>query len=71
MAIEVNLKKWGNSFGIILPKELINKENLDENNPILIEIVRKADISDVFGSINKKKISGQKFKDLVRKGWRT
>lgn len=70
MVIEVNLKKWGNSFGIILPKELIIKENLKENNPILIEIVKKADLSDVFGSLVKKKISGQEFKTMVKKGWK-
>jgi len=69
MVIEVNLKKWGNSFGVILPKELIVKENLKENNPILIEIVKKADLSDIFGSL-KKKISGQEFKNIVRRGWK-
>jgi len=70
MVIQVNLKKWGNSFGVILPKELIDKEELKENSSILIEIVKKADLSDVFGSITNKKVSGQEFKKMIKKGWR-
>ena len=70
MVIEVNLKKWGNSFGIILPKELIDKEELKENSPIFIEVVKKADLSDIFGSIQEKKISGQEFKNMIKRGWR-
>ncbi len=34
-----------------------------------IEIVEKADLSDMFGMIKKRKMSGQKFKDMVREGW--
>ena len=69
MAIEVEMKKWGNSMGVIIPKELIDKKNLKENDRITIEIVKKADVSDVFGNVKKRKMSGQNFKDMVRKGW--
>lgn len=69
MAIEVNLKKWGNSMAVIVPSEIIEKKALKENEPFFIEIVRKANISNIFGSIKKRKMSGQKFKDLVREGW--
>ena len=71
MAIQAKLKKWGNSFGVILPKALIEKRNLKEEDTITIEIVKEADISDIFGSLkSKRKLSGQEFKDLVREGWR-
>ena len=68
MATEVILRKWGNSIGIILPKELIEKKNLREKDKILVEIVKEADLTKVFGSL-KRKISGQEFKNLARKGW--
>ena len=69
MAVKVKVKKWGNSMGLILPKAVIEKEHLKENDTINIEIVKEADLSDIFGSIKKRKLSGQKFKDMVRKGW--
>jgi len=31
--------------------------------------IKKADLTDVFGSIKKRKLSSQKIKDSVRKGW--
>lgn len=71
MAIEVKIKKWGNSMGIILPKSLIERKKLKENDEILIEIVREANFSGIFGSLkSKRKLTGQEFKDLARKGWK-
>ena len=70
MAIEVEIKKWGNSMGIILPKPFIEKENLKENKRILIKIIKKADLSDIFGLVKNRKITGQRMKDDSRKEWR-
>jgi len=69
MAIEVILKKWGNSIGLVLPKDVVEKERLEENEKVLIEVVKEADLSKLFGTL-KKKVSGQEFKDMVRQGWK-
>ncbi len=68
MATEVNVRKWGNSMGIVLPKELIEEKGIKEDDEIIIEVAKKADLSKLFGSL-KRKMSGQEFKDMVRKGW--
>lgn len=68
MATELIVKKWGNSMGVILPKELVEKERLKENDKILVQVVKKADLRKFFGSL-KLGMSGQEFKDFVRKGW--
>ena len=68
MAIEVSVKKWGNSMGVILPKDIIRRENLKENEKILIDIVKKVDLTRLFGTL-KRKLSGQEFKNIVREGW--
>lgn len=67
MAVEVRVRKWGNSMGIILPKEIVEREKLEENKKIMINIIKKADLSDIFGMIKNRKISAQKMKDLSRK----
>lgn len=68
MAIKVKTKKWGNSIGVILPKEVIEGQKIKENQRILVEVVKEANLKRVFGSL-KRKMSGQEFKDFVRKGW--
>ncbi|MBS3098590.1 hypothetical protein J4462_00070 [Candidatus Pacearchaeota archaeon] len=71
MAVEVKLKRWGNSMAVIVPNKVIEEKNLRENDSIVIEVVKKADLSGIFGSIKEKdrKMSGQQMKDMVRKGW--
>ena len=68
MAIEVILKKWGNSIGIVLPKGIVEEKNLKKNDKIFVELVKEADLTKLFGTI-KRKVSGQKFKNKVRNGW--
>jgi len=63
------VKRWGNSLGIVLPKDMVEKEELSEDTEILVDVVKKADISFLFGSLERK-MSGQKFKDMVREGWK-
>ncbi|MBI2629064.1 AbrB/MazE/SpoVT family DNA-binding domain-containing protein [Candidatus Pacearchaeota archaeon] len=68
--IETEVKKWGNSFGIVIPKETIERENIREKMKIKIIIVkesRKA-LKSSFG-IGKGKIikSGQQIKDELRR----
>ncbi len=68
MAVELTLRKWGNSFGVVIPKELLRQKKIKPNDKVLIELIKPADLRDVFGTL-KTKMSGQKFKDMVRKGW--
>jgi antitoxin component of MazEF toxin-antitoxin module len=69
MAVEVTIKKWGNSKGAIFPKEFLEKQGIKENDRIFVEVVKKMNLSKIFGSAPKRTMSGQKFKDMVRKGW--
>lgn len=69
MAIETRLKKWGNSMAVIVPSQLIKQKKLRENDKIMIEVVKKADLSDIFGMIKERKMSGQKMKDMARREW--
>jgi len=69
MAIQAKIRRWGNSMAVIIPNRLIQERRFKENDEIIIEIVQRADISNNFGLIKKRKMSGQEFKDMVRKGW--
>ena len=69
MAIEGVIKKWGNSMGVLIPKEVVEREKIKINEKIIFNIVKKADLTNIFGAIEKK-MSGQEFKNMVRKGWK-
>jgi len=68
MAFDAKVRKWGNSLGIVLPAEFVSSQGLRENDVIYVQIVKKANLEKSFG-ILKTKMTGQQFKDMVRKGW--
>ena len=45
---EIKLKQWGNSLGIVIPREIIKDEELHEGEIIKVEIVKNKRI-DGFG----------------------
>ena len=68
--IEAKVKKWGNSFGVVIPMEVVENENVKENEKVKIIMVRRSPdvLKETFG-IGKGKIkkSGQQFKDEARR----
>lgn len=67
MEIKTFTRKWGNSLGVRLPKELVKKKNLKENMEITIEVNTKSDLEGIWGMIEERKMSAQEMKDLSRK----
>ena len=48
--LRTKIKKWGNSFGILVPAGLVQKEKLGEGAEVTvtIESERKTKVGDVF-----------------------
>ncbi len=67
--MEAMTRKWGNSLGITLSKEVVEEEHLHENQKVLVEIKKIADIKDFFGAFKFSK-SAQQLKDEMREGWK-
>ncbi|MFA4819443.1 MAG: AbrB/MazE/SpoVT family DNA-binding domain-containing protein [Candidatus Aenigmatarchaeota archaeon] len=51
--LEGRIKKWGNSFGVIIPNEIIRKENLKDGQKVEIILRKpsKINMNKVFGSL--------------------
>jgi hypothetical protein len=64
---EVEVRKWGNSLGIIIPADLAKAEELRAHDRAIVRImkVRYPD-GRSFGSLRNWKIDPQKFKDTLR-----
>lgn len=43
------IKKWGNSYGVLISKEEVGKRNIEEGEEVSIEIKKKYDLSPLFG----------------------
>jgi len=59
---ETSLKSWGNSIGVIIPKEELQKENLSVNNNVTVIVMqtKKVKVKDLFGKLeNWKKPTSQ------------
>ena len=35
------IKKWGNSFGVLIPKKEMEKMNLKEDQEVIVEVTKK------------------------------
>ncbi|HLC38335.1 MAG TPA: hypothetical protein VJI71_02675 [Candidatus Norongarragalinales archaeon] len=66
--IDSVVKKWGNSFGVLLSKDVVKREGLSENAHVHVIIARPTRVlKKTFGSLSKKlKLSGQEVKNLAR-----
>ncbi len=53
---DIKVKKWGNSFGIILPKDIVDKQNIKEGITVRINIQtkNKTKVKDIFGLLKNK-----------------
>ncbi len=66
--VETTTRKWGNSLGITIPREIVEEEKLEENQEIIVDIRKKTDIRRIRG-LGKFKKSAQQLKDEMREGW--
>lgn len=67
--IESYTRKWGNSLGIVIPKEIIEKENISENEKIVVRIKKKHKAEDFFGMLTDWKRPTDEIKKKMKEGW--
>ena len=67
-SIKTKTKKWGNSLGIVIPSDVVEKENLKEGQTVEILIARplKKVFKETFGTLKFPK-SAQEMKNELRK----
>ena len=58
--IEVKVKEWGNSMGIIIPKHVINEMNIKSGDSILVNLEKKENpLKELFGFGKGKKLTSK------------
>jgi antitoxin component of MazEF toxin-antitoxin module len=65
MATEVRTKKWGNSLGVIIPSQTVEKLSLKPEESIVIEISKKENVlKELFGIAKTKKSAREIIKEV-------
>jgi antitoxin component of MazEF toxin-antitoxin module len=64
----VTIRKWGNSLGVTLPNELVEKNKLSPNDKLILELKKIDTWDSLFGTLKTNK-TAQQIKDEMRKGW--
>jgi len=67
--INTKVRKWGNSFGIVLPKSVVNKQKIKEGIQVEIHIRTKdkSKVKDIFGILKGKIGDTEKLMQEVNK----
>jgi len=63
---KTRIREWGNSLGVVIPKEIITEEGLKSNDQIIISITKKRNLDGFFGKL-KSEIDSQEMKNESRK----
>ena len=68
MTIEVKTKRWGNSIGIIIPSEAVERFNIKPEEKIVIEISKESNVlKEMFGTAKFKKRTAREMLNEFRK----
>jgi len=68
LEFNAKVKKWGNSLGIVIPKEQLNMDKLKEEDEVYIIAIKKNNtLKETFGILKGKIRSGQEAKDISRR----
>ena len=65
---KAKIREWGNSLGVIIPKDIVIKEELRPNDQVTITISKGENLEGFFGKM-KANVDAQKMKDESRKIW--
>lgn len=66
--VRVRVKEWGNSLGIVIPREFVILEDIKADDEVTVTVSKSESLSEFFGK-GRKKVDTQKAKDESRKIW--
>ena len=70
MEVEAKVRKWGRSFGVVIPKEKIKQEGIKENETVKLFISKKTNVlKETFGTFKFKKSTQEMLDEIDREAW--
>ena len=70
MEVEAKVRKWGRSFGVVIPIEKIKAEGIKENETIKLLITKKSNVlKETFGTMKFKRSTQEILDESDREDW--
>lgn len=68
--VEAKVRKWGRSFGVVIPKEMIREEKIKENETVRLLIGKKRNVlKETFGTFKFRKSTQEMLDEIDRESW--
>lgn len=68
--IESQIRVWGRSLGIVIPKDAVIKERMKSGDVIKLLIKKKVNpLKETFGTLKFKKSTDEILKEIDEEGW--
>ena len=68
--VEAKVRKWGRSFGVVIPKEKIKDEGIKENETIRLLVSKKTNVlKETFGTFKFKKSTQEMLDEIDKESW--
>lgn len=67
-SLQVVVKRIGNSLGVLIPREVVERTGIMEGDTVEIEVTRKVNLREMYGAVSFVK-SSQELKDELRGEW--
>ena len=70
LEVEAKVRKWGRSFGVVIPKDKVKKEGIKENETITLLITKKTNVlRETFGTMKFKKSTDEMMREIDKELW--
>ncbi len=68
--VEAQLKRWGRSFGVVIPMEKVREADLIENETLELKITKKKNpLKETFGKLKFKRSTEEILKEGDKESW--
>ncbi|MBI2542361.1 AbrB/MazE/SpoVT family DNA-binding domain-containing protein [Candidatus Woesearchaeota archaeon] len=68
--VEAKVRKWGRSFGVVIPKEKIKEEGIKENQTVTLLIGKRTNVlKETFGTLKFKKSTDEMMQEIDKELW--
>lgn len=68
--VQVQLRKWGRSMGLVIPKATIEKGKFREGEEVEILVIKKSNaLRETFGKLKLKRTTEQIMKEIREESW--
>lgn len=68
--VQSQIRKWGRSLGIVIPKEAVSKENLKEGEKIEIIVLKRTNaLEKTFGKVKTMRSTEEIMKEIKEEAW--